>query len=144
MASCLGLLHLVDGFGRMLGAAFALAMYGWMRNSSYQGFYWPVVVGLFVYLLLSRAGPLGHLGSPLIPQLYTASAMIVAQTNEITVIRGVRARFLASPQSRGDVLVTSMSAKLLRLNDELYLIIGLAAVVSAGTLAGALLLRRRG
>lgn len=40
----------------------------------------PVVVGLFVYLLLSRTGALGHLGSPLIPQLYTAGAMIVAQT----------------------------------------------------------------
>ena len=48
MASCLGLLHLVDGLGRMLGAAFALAMYGWMRNSAYQGFYWPVVVSLFL------------------------------------------------------------------------------------------------
>jgi len=34
----------------------------------------PVVVGLFVYLLLSRAGPLGPLGL-----LYTPSAMIIAQ-----------------------------------------------------------------
>jgi MFS family permease len=48
MASCLGLLHLVDGFGRMLGAAFALAVYGWMRNSPYQDFYWPVVVSVFL------------------------------------------------------------------------------------------------
>jgi hypothetical protein len=48
MATCLGLLHLVDGFGRMLGAAFALAMYGWMRNSPYQAFYWPVVVSVFL------------------------------------------------------------------------------------------------
>lgn len=40
----------------------------------------PVVVGLFVYLLLSRAGALGQLGSPLIPQLYTPGAMILAQT----------------------------------------------------------------
>src|SRR2546421_632593 len=29
MGTCLGLLHLVDGMGRMLGAAFALAVYGW-------------------------------------------------------------------------------------------------------------------
>ena len=50
MATCLGLLHLVDGFGRMLGAAFALAVYGWMRNSSYQGYYWPVVVGVFLFV----------------------------------------------------------------------------------------------
>src|SRR6266516_5298760 len=35
----------------------------------------PVVVGLLVYLLLSRAGPLGALGI-----LFTPSAMIVAQT----------------------------------------------------------------
>ncbi|MGC2062945.1 MAG: ABC transporter permease [Thermodesulfovibrionales bacterium] len=35
----------------------------------------PVVVGLFVYLLLSRSGPLGFMAL-----LYTASAMIIAQT----------------------------------------------------------------
>jgi tungstate transport system permease protein len=35
----------------------------------------PVVVGLFVYLLLSRAGPLGWLG-----WLFTPSAMVLAQT----------------------------------------------------------------
>lgn len=35
----------------------------------------PVVVGLFVYLLLSRSGPLGTLG-----WLFTPNAMIVAQT----------------------------------------------------------------
>lgn len=35
----------------------------------------PVVVGLFVYILLSRSGPLGFLGL-----LYTPSAMVIAQT----------------------------------------------------------------
>lgn len=40
----------------------------------------PVVIGLFVYLLLSRSGPLGSLNSPLIPSLFTPAAMIVAQT----------------------------------------------------------------
>jgi tungstate transport system permease protein len=35
----------------------------------------PVVVGLVVYLLLSRAGPLGHLGL-----LFTPPAMVAAQT----------------------------------------------------------------
>jgi tungstate transport system permease protein len=39
----------------------------------------PVVVGLFVYLLLSRSGPLGGLNSALIPALFTPGAMIVAQ-----------------------------------------------------------------
>lgn len=41
----------------------------------------PVVVGLVVYLHLSRAGPLGFLGL-----LYTPTAMIVAQTILITPI----------------------------------------------------------
>jgi sugar phosphate permease len=48
MGTCMGLLHLVDGSGRLLGAAFALAVYGWMRNSPYQGWYWPVVVSAFL------------------------------------------------------------------------------------------------
>jgi len=41
----------------------------------------PVVVGLAVYLLLSRAGPLGALGL-----LFTPTAMVVAQTILITPI----------------------------------------------------------
>lgn len=40
----------------------------------------PVVVGLFVYMLLSRSGPLGRLGWPIIPSLFTPAAMVVAQT----------------------------------------------------------------
>ncbi len=39
----------------------------------------PVVVGLFVYLMLSRSGPLGGLNSALIPSLFTPGAMIIAQ-----------------------------------------------------------------
>ena len=41
----------------------------------------PVVVGLFVYLLLSRAGPLGELGL-----LFTPGAMVVAQAMLVTPI----------------------------------------------------------
>jgi tungstate transport system permease protein len=41
----------------------------------------PVVVGLVVYLLLSRAGPLGPLGL-----LFTPAAMVVAQTVLVTPI----------------------------------------------------------
>lgn len=41
----------------------------------------PVVVGLLVYLLLSRAGPLGSLGI-----LFTPTAMVIAQTVLITPI----------------------------------------------------------
>ena len=41
----------------------------------------PVVVGLLVYLLLSRAGPLGELGL-----LFTPSAMVIAQAVLVTPI----------------------------------------------------------
>ena len=40
----------------------------------------PVVIGLFVYIMLSRSGPLGTLSLPLIPDLFTPGAMILAQT----------------------------------------------------------------
>lgn len=39
----------------------------------------PVVIGLFVYLMLSRSGPLGSLNWPWLPALFTPGAMIVAQ-----------------------------------------------------------------
>ena len=45
----------------------------------------PVVAGLFVYLLLSRSGPLGALGL-----LFTPTAMIIAQTVLVTpIVAGV-------------------------------------------------------
>lgn len=47
----------------------------------------PVVVGLLVYLMLSRAGPLGWLGL-----LYSPTAMIIAQTLLITPIVTALAR----------------------------------------------------
>jgi tungstate transport system permease protein len=47
----------------------------------------PVVVGLVVYLLLSRAGPLGELGL-----LFTPPAMVIAQTVLITPIIAALAR----------------------------------------------------
>ncbi len=40
----------------------------------------PVVIGLFVYLALSRSGPLGQLDWPFIPALFTPGAMILAQS----------------------------------------------------------------
>lgn len=40
----------------------------------------PVVIGLFVYLLLSRSGPLGSLHLSFIPALFTPAAMVVSQT----------------------------------------------------------------
>jgi tungstate transport system permease protein len=47
----------------------------------------PVVVGLFIYLLLSRAGPLGELGL-----LFTPRAMVVAQTVLVLPIIAALAR----------------------------------------------------
>ncbi len=40
----------------------------------------PVVVGLFVYVLLSNNGFLGALNLPFLPRLFTPGAMILAQT----------------------------------------------------------------
>jgi tungstate transport system permease protein len=40
----------------------------------------PVVIGLFVYVFLSRSGPLGSLNWDWLPALFTPAAMIVAQT----------------------------------------------------------------
>jgi tungstate transport system permease protein len=47
----------------------------------------PVVVGLFIYLLLSRAGPLGELGL-----LFTPKAMVLAQTVLVLPIVAALAR----------------------------------------------------
>src|SRR5436190_6958037 len=65
--------------GLPLGAALALGRFPGRRAlvvllNSLMGLP-PVVVGLVVYLLLSRAGPLGELGL-----LFTPSAMVIAQT----------------------------------------------------------------
>ena len=40
----------------------------------------PVVVGLFVYILLSRSGVLGSLNWSFMPNLFTPGAMVIAQT----------------------------------------------------------------
>jgi MFS family permease len=53
MATCMGLLHLVDSSGRLVGSVFALSVYGWMRNSTYHQLYWPAVV--VVYLIVCSA-----------------------------------------------------------------------------------------
>ena len=47
----------------------------------------PVVVGLLVYLMLSRAGPLGQFGI-----LFTPAAMVIAQTVLIVPIIAVLSR----------------------------------------------------
>ena len=65
---------LLLGLRRFRGRRLAVA-------SVYTGMAFPpVVIGLFVYLLLSRSGPLGSLSLPFIPSLFTPQAMILAQT----------------------------------------------------------------
>lgn len=71
--------------GIPLGAWLALSQSRWRRfwvvvTNSFMGLP-PVVVGLVVYLLLSRAGPLGKYGL-----LFTPTAMIIAQAILVTPI----------------------------------------------------------
>jgi tungstate transport system permease protein len=70
LATILGLpLGALLGLKRFLGRDLAISAMNTLMGLP------PVVVGLFVYLLLSRKGPLGFLGL-----LYSPSAMIIAQT----------------------------------------------------------------
>jgi tungstate transport system permease protein len=82
-----GLSIRVSGAATLLAAVIALPLAAWLALSRFRGRgavlaildgmmgLPPVVVGLTVYLMLSRAGPLGSLGI-----LFTPSAMVVAQT----------------------------------------------------------------
>jgi len=76
---------LATALGLPLGAAVAVGRFPGRRTvivllNALMGLP-PVVVGLVVYLLLSRAGPLGELGL-----LFTPAAMVIAQTLLITPI----------------------------------------------------------
>jgi tungstate transport system permease protein len=70
--------------GVPLGSALGLSHFAGRRlviTLLYTGMgFPPVVVGLFVYLMLSRSGPLGALNSPVIPALFTPGAMVIAQS----------------------------------------------------------------
>jgi tungstate transport system permease protein len=77
------------GFGLPLGAALAVLRFPGRHAAvviinALMGLP-PVVAGLFVYLLLSRSGPLGSLGL-----LFTPTAMVIAQTVLVTpIVAGV-------------------------------------------------------
>lgn len=81
----LGAVGIASLIGIPLGAAVALARFP-LRGlvlallNALMGLP-PVVVGLMIYLLLSRSGPLGELGL-----LFTPSAMVIAQTVLVTPI----------------------------------------------------------
>jgi len=82
---------LASAIGLPLGAALAVARFPGRRAvivalNALMGLP-PVVVGLAVYLLLSRAGPLGELGL-----LFTPGAMVIAQTLLVLPIIAALAR----------------------------------------------------
>ena len=77
----------VSGTACVIGSVFGLAAGAWLAASTFPGqraCVWlvntllalpSVLVGLVVYLLLSRAGPLGSFGI-----LFTPTAMVIAQS----------------------------------------------------------------
>lgn len=67
-------LGVLMGLSRFIGRRLVIALL-------YTGMgFPPVVIGLFVYLILSRSGPLGQLSWTFIPDLFTPGAMVLAQT----------------------------------------------------------------
>lgn len=66
----------------------------------------PVVVGLLVYMLLSRAGPLGALGL-----LYTPAAMIIAQAILVTpIVAALTRQVIADLNVEYDEMLRAMGA----------------------------------
>ncbi len=99
MLSIAGLSLRVSGVAVLAASLFALPFGAWLALTRFRGRQImiailngmmglpPVVVGLLIYLLLSRAGPLGSLGI-----LFTPAAMMVAQAVLIFPIIAALAR----------------------------------------------------
>ena len=90
----------------------------------------PVVVGLLVYLLLSRAGPLGSLGI-----LFTPTAMVIAQAVLITpIIAALSRQIIEDAWREYDEQLRSLGAR--RINAAMTLIwdtrFSLLTIVLAG------------
>ena len=91
----------VSGTACLIGSAIGLAVGAWLAVTSFRGqrvVVWlvntllalpSVVVGLVVYLLLSRSGPLGSLGI-----LFTPTAMVIAQSILVVPLVAALARRL--------------------------------------------------
>jgi ABC-type tungstate transport system substrate-binding protein len=138
---------LAAGFGMALGAALAVARFAGQRvvvallNTLLA--LPSVVVGLVVYLLLSRAGPLGALGI-----LFTPQAMVVAQTILVLPVVAALTRQLVADAWRGNgEQLRSMGARpltaalLLLLHERLALItIALTAFGRAISEVGAVMI----
>ncbi len=83
---------LVSGVALLISSLLGVPFGAWMGLTRFKERRWlvallytgmalpPVVVGLFVYLLISRSGPLGELELSWLPRLFTPGAMILAQT----------------------------------------------------------------
>ena len=108
----------VSGSACLIGAVAGLALGAWLAVARFPGdriVVWglntllalpSVVVGLLVYLLLSRAGPLGGLGI-----LFTPSAMVVAQSILVVpLIAALSRRLVLTALREGGDQLRSMGA----------------------------------
>lgn len=108
----------VSGAACAIGAAFGLLLGAWLAVARFPGHalaVWllntllalpSVVVGLIVYLLLSRSGPLGSLGI-----LFTPSAMVVAQSILVVpLIAALTRRLVIDGMAEGGDQLRSMGA----------------------------------
>lgn len=113
-----GLSLRVSGTACLLGAAAGLTLGTWLavtRLPGHAALVWAVntllalpsvVVGLLVYLMLSRAGPLGELGI-----LFTPTAMVIAQTILIVpIIAALSRQVIADAWSEYREQLTSLGA----------------------------------
>lgn len=149
-----GLSLRVSGTACLLGGIAGLVLGTWLavaRFAGHGGLVWAVntllalpsvVVGLLVYLLLSRAGPLGSLGI-----LFTPAAMVVAQSILVVPLVAALARRLVHEalQEGGEQLrslgATPMVAGLMMLVHERFgvLVIVLTAFGRAVSEVGAVM-----
>jgi tungstate transport system permease protein len=113
LARVVGLSLWVSGLASMVATVLGIAGGGWLAAARFRGrgavllalntlLAMPsVVVGLVVYLLLSRAGPLGEWGI-----LFTPKAMVIAQALLVTPIVAAlaRAQFESAFEDHGEQL----------------------------------------
>lgn len=101
----------------------------------------PVVIGLFVYILLSRNGPLGNLPYNFIPNLFTPGAMVLAQTiisfplvagftmaAVMGVDRGLRTQMFALGATKRQAALTILSEA--RLGVIVAIVAGFGSIIS--------------
>ncbi len=113
-----GLSLQVSGTACLLGAGFGLALGAWMAVARFPGHGLlvglmntllalpSVVVGLVVYLLLSRSGPLGSWGI-----LFTPTAMVIAQSILVVpLIAALARRLVLSALAEGGDQLRSLGA----------------------------------